>query len=91
VDELTPGIANFTCTYTYMLIWNFTSERQARRIREKYLRAVLRQEVEMLDNIGAGEIASRIQSDTLLVQIGIGEKIPIAAGYISTFITGSSG
>ncbi|CAK9780046.1 multidrug efflux pump [Cutaneotrichosporon oleaginosum] len=82
------GIGNFTCTYLYMLIYNWTSERQARRIREKYLHAVLRQEVDVLDNIGAGEIASRIQSDTLLVQIGIGEKIPIASGYISTFITG---
>lgn len=73
-----------------MVIWNWTSERQARRIREKYLKAILRQEVEYLDNIGAGEVASRIQSDTLLVQIGIGEKVPIAVGYISTFVTGES-
>jgi ATP-binding cassette subfamily B (MDR/TAP) protein 1 len=39
------GLGMFVCTYIYMLIWNYTSECQGRRIREKYLRAVMRQEV----------------------------------------------
>lgn len=42
---LAIGIGMFVTTYAYMLIWNFTSERQGKRIRERYLRAVLRQDV----------------------------------------------
>jgi len=39
------GIGMFLCTYAYMLIWNYTSEAQSKRMRERYLAAVLRQEV----------------------------------------------
>lgn len=39
-------------------------EKMAKRIREKYLKAVLRQDVAFFDNVGAGEIATRIQTDT---------------------------
>lgn len=39
------GLGLFVCTYAYMLIWNWTSEKQSKRMREVYLRSVLRQEV----------------------------------------------
>ena len=41
-----------------------TGEVNARRIRELYLKAVLRQNVAWFDNTGAGEVATRIQTDT---------------------------
>ncbi|KLT44927.1 multidrug resistance protein 1 [Cutaneotrichosporon oleaginosum] len=82
------GLGLFLCTYVYMLIWNWTCERQNKRIREKYLHAVLRQEIAYFDQLGAGEVATRIMSDCNLVQTGIGEKIPIASSFIATFITG---
>jgi ATP-binding cassette subfamily B (MDR/TAP) protein 1 len=82
------GLGLFLCTYVYMLIWNWTCERQNKRIREKYLHAVLRQEIAYFDELGAGEVATRIMSDCNLVQTGIGEKIPIASSFIATFITG---
>jgi len=36
----------------------------SRRIREGYLKAVLRQDMAYFDGLGAGEVATRIQSDT---------------------------
>lgn len=39
------GIGTFLCTWAYMFIWAYTSEIQAKRIREKYLHAVLRQDI----------------------------------------------
>lgn len=36
----------------------------AKRIREQYLRAILRQDIAYFDNVGAGEVATRIQTDT---------------------------
>ncbi|OAX43170.1 P-loop containing nucleoside triphosphate hydrolase protein [Rhizopogon vinicolor AM-OR11-026] len=82
------GIALFFCTYLYIYTWVYTSEINAKRIREKYLQAVLRQEISYFDNIGAGEVATRIQTDTHLVQLGISEKVAHAACYSSTFVVG---
>jgi ATP-binding cassette subfamily B (MDR/TAP) protein 1 len=47
-----------------MGIWVYTSEAAAKRIRELYLKSVLRQDVAFFDNVGAGEITTRIQTDT---------------------------
>jgi ATP-binding cassette, subfamily B (MDR/TAP), member 1 len=51
-------------TYTYMFIWVYTSEVSAKRLRERYLKAILRQDIAYFDNVGAGEVATRIQTDT---------------------------
>jgi ATP-binding cassette, subfamily B (MDR/TAP), member 1 len=59
-----PGVGTFVCTYIYMVIWVYTGELNAKRIREKYLQAVLRQDITYYDTVGAGEIATRIQTDT---------------------------
>ena len=47
-----------------MNIWVYTGEVNAKRIRERYLQAVLRQDIAFFDNVGAGEVATRIQTDT---------------------------
>ncbi|KAI0652215.1 multidrug resistance protein 1 [Trametes meyenii] len=82
------GVGMFVCTYVYMAIWVYTGEANARRIREKYLRAVLRQEIAYFDDVGAGEIATRIQADTHLVQQGISEKVALAVSCLSGFVAG---
>ena len=58
------GIATLVCTYIYMYVWVHTAEANAKRIRERYLRAVLRQDIQFFDKVGAGEVATRIQTDT---------------------------
>ena len=51
-------------TFTYMYIWVYTGEVNAKRLRERYLKAILRQDIAYFDNVGAGEVATRIQTDT---------------------------
>lgn len=51
-------------TWLFMAVWTYTGEVNAKRLRERYLQAVLRQEIAYFDKIGAGEVATRIQSDT---------------------------
>ena len=63
-DLVYIGIAIFACTFIYMYVWVYTAEVNSKRIREKYLQSVLRQEIAFFDNVGPGEIASRIQTDT---------------------------
>lgn len=58
------GCGMFACTYIYMFTWVYTGEVNAKRIRERYLQAVLRQDIQFFDNVGAGEVATRIQTDT---------------------------
>ncbi|CAG8514236.1 2992_t:CDS:2, partial [Diversispora eburnea] len=80
------GITTFFATYFYMAAWVYTGERIARQIRERYLRAILRQNIAYFDKIGAGEITTRITSDTHLVQDGISEKFAMAFQYFVQFI-----
>lgn len=58
------GIGMFICTYIYMYVWVYTGEVSAKRLRESYLRAVLRQDIAFFDDVGAGEVTTRIQTDT---------------------------
>ncbi|EIW81035.1 ste6-like protein [Coniophora puteana RWD-64-598 SS2] len=82
------GVGMFVCTYAYMYIWVYTGEVNAKRIRERYLQAVLRQDIAYFDNVGAGEVATRIQTDTHLVQQGTSEKVALVAQLFAAFITG---
>ncbi|KAF9533176.1 P-loop containing nucleoside triphosphate hydrolase protein [Crepidotus variabilis] len=83
------GLGLFICTFTYMYIWVYTGEVNAKRIREKYLQAVLRQEIAYFDNhVGAGEVATRIQTDTHLVQKGMSEKVALVVNFLAAFVCG---
>ncbi|KAI0714082.1 P-loop containing nucleoside triphosphate hydrolase protein [Cerioporus squamosus] len=82
------GVGMFVCTYTYMVVWVYTGEVNAKRLRERYLQAVLRQDIAYFDNVGAGEVATRIQTDTHLVQQGTSEKVAMVVNFLAAFVTG---
>ncbi|TCD63929.1 GTPase-activating protein [Steccherinum ochraceum] len=82
------GVGTFATTFVYMYFWVYTAEINAKRIRERYLQAVLRQDIAFFDDVGAGEVATRIQNDTHLVQQGISEKVPLAVSYVAAFVAG---
>ncbi|EIW81034.1 P-loop containing nucleoside triphosphate hydrolase protein [Coniophora puteana RWD-64-598 SS2] len=82
------GVGMFVCTYAYMFIWVYTGEVNAKRIRERYLQAVLRQDIAYFDDVGAGEVATRIQTDTHLVQQGMSEKVALVSQFIAAFAVG---
>ncbi|KAL0955118.1 hypothetical protein HGRIS_004034 [Hohenbuehelia grisea] len=82
------GIGICVCTYVYMYTWMYSAELNAKRVRERYLKAVLHQEISWYDETGAGEIATRIQNDTHLYQQGISEKVAHVVCYMSAFFTG---
>ncbi|KAJ3562118.1 hypothetical protein NP233_g9771 [Leucocoprinus birnbaumii] len=82
------GVGMFVCTYIYMFTWVYTGEINAKRVRERYLQAVLRQDIQYFDKVGAGEVATRIQTDTHLVQQGTSEKVALVVNFLSAFVTG---
>ena len=85
---LAIGIGMFLATWSYMFIWNYTGEVLSKRVRQNYLRAVLRQEIAYFDDLGAGEVATRIQTDCHLVQDGTSERVALVMQYLATFVTG---
>ncbi|GAA6027193.1 hypothetical protein JCM8097_002472 [Rhodosporidiobolus ruineniae] len=82
------GIGTFVATWVYMFTWIYSGETATRRIRERYLKAVLRQNVAFFDRMGPGEITTRIETDTHLIQEAISDKIAISAQFVAIFIAG---
>lgn len=58
------GVGMFAANMVFMSIWSYTSEIGAKRLRETYFASVLRQDIAYFDNVGAGEVATRIETDT---------------------------
>lgn len=72
------------------LCWARTAERQTARMRVKYLKSVLRQDVGFFDTQAADssttyEVVTTISSDSNAIQIAIGEKIPDCIAYMASF------
>lgn len=56
----------------------YTGERQAAKIRMRYLRAMLNQDITLFDTeTSTGEVINAITSDILVVQDAISEKVII--------------
>ncbi|CAN1272479.1 ABC transporter B family member 15 [Linum perenne] len=69
--------------------WTRTGERQASRMRARYLRAVLRQEVGYFDLhvTSTAEVIASVSNDSLVIQDVLSEKVPNLLMNISTFIS----
>ena len=81
------AIAEFVTIYICTVGFIYTGEHIAQKIREQYLKAILRQNIGYFDKLGAGEITTRITADTNLVQDGLSEKIALTLSAIATFVT----
>ncbi|KAG6520211.1 hypothetical protein ZIOFF_017249 [Zingiber officinale] len=79
---------SFVASFLEGYCWTRTGERQAARMREKYLRAVMRQDIEYFDlNAGSGtEVITGVSSDSLVVQDVLSEKVPNFVMNASTFV-----
>ncbi|EXB47712.1 ABC transporter B family member 22 [Morus notabilis] len=70
--------------------WTRTGERQAARMRIKYLKAILRQDLSYFDlyTSNTAEVITTISNDSLIIQDAISEKVPNFVSQVSTFIGG---
>ncbi|KAJ3207855.1 Multidrug resistance protein 1 [Clydaea vesicula] len=65
-----------------------TGENITKRIREEYLKAILRQDIGWFDKNETGELTSRLTADTALIQEGISDKVGLCIQSVCTFIAG---
>lgn len=80
VEELTLNLVFFFfCSFgvsVEVACWTVTGERQASRIRDIYLKSILRQDIEFFDReMRTGEVVGRMSGDSLLIHHAIGEKV----------------
>ncbi|CAL9248274.1 unnamed protein product [Arabidopsis halleri] len=74
--------------------WTRTGERQTSRMREKYLRAVLRQDVGYFDLhvTSTSDVITSVSSDSLVIQDFLSEKLPNflmnASAFVASYIVG---
>jgi ATP-binding cassette subfamily B (MDR/TAP) protein 1 len=64
----------------------YTGEHVTQKLREQYLAAVLRQNIALFDNLGAGEITTTISANMDLVLLGVCEKLAITITALTTFV-----
>lgn len=81
------AIASFACIYTHLVCWNLASQRLAQRIRDRYLKNLLRQDVAFFDKLQAGEVSSRLNGDIQAIESGTNEKVGVALTCVSFCIT----
>lgn len=67
--NLNLGVGSFILVFITIFGLSYTGERITQKLRESYLRAILRQNVAFFDQIGSGEVATRISSDMNLIQV----------------------
>lgn len=81
------AVGEFVTIYIATVGWIYVGEHMSRSIREQYLAAILRQNIGFFDKLGAGEITTRITSETTQVQDGISEKVGLTMTAVSTFLS----
>lgn len=80
------AIANFCLIWLHCGCWSLFGERVVRRLRYRYLSALLRQDLAYFETLPAGEIATRLDADLATVQAGTSEKVGIVIQSVSYFV-----
>ncbi|PAN17166.1 hypothetical protein PAHAL_3G110300 [Panicum hallii] len=83
------AVASAAASFVQVACWMITGERQAARIRNLYLRTILRQEIAFFDqHTNTGEVVGRMSGDTVLIQDAMGEKVGKFIQLLVTFVGG---
>ncbi|GJJ68166.1 ATP-binding cassette, subfamily B (MDR/TAP), member 1 [Entomortierella parvispora] len=83
------GAVMFFVAYGQMCLFTLSAESQTKRIREKYLHAILRQDISWHD-IGkkSESLNSRLSADTQLIFDGLADKVGLCLSSLATFVAG---
>ncbi|KAM0279899.1 hypothetical protein ACHAQH_004340 [Verticillium albo-atrum] len=97
-DDFTDELAKLVLYFVYLAIGEFvvsyistvgfiyTGEHISAQIRIHYLESCMRQNIGFFDNLGSGEVTTRITADTNLIQDGMSEKVSLTIAALATFI-----
>ncbi|XP_078702917.1 ATP-dependent translocase ABCB1-like isoform X1 [Branchiostoma floridae x Branchiostoma belcheri] len=78
----------FVCAYGQVAFWTLSATRQVNRIRTKFFRAIMRQDVGWHDTHATGEFSTRLADDVNKINEGISDKCGIFLQWFTAFIAG---
>ncbi|KAI8112886.1 hypothetical protein M9434_004206 [Picochlorum sp. BPE23] len=83
------GVGGMVAAFLQVYFLGYSSVRQANRLREKYLRKVLGQDIAYFDTSGtSGVLLQGLTDDCQKVQKAVGEKLSMFLFFMSTAISG---
>ncbi|ETN40911.1 uncharacterized protein HMPREF1541_05191 [Cyphellophora europaea CBS 101466] len=86
------AIGEFVLIYVSTVLFIYIGEHITSKVRQEYLKAILRQNIGFFDKLGAGEVTTRITADTNLIQEAISEKVGLTltgvAAFFAAFVIG---
>ncbi|KAM0827530.1 hypothetical protein ACQ4PT_068146 [Festuca glaucescens] len=89
LDFIYLAFGSALASFVQVTCWMITGERQAARIRNLYLKTILRQEIAFFDQYtSTGEVVGRMSGDTVLIQDAMGEKVGKFIQLVVTFFGG---
>ncbi|CAG9561789.1 unnamed protein product [Danaus chrysippus] len=74
-------------SYIATVLMNISAYNQVYKIRQEYLKAALNQDFEYFDTHQTGDFASKVTSDVIKLEDGIGEKLATFVYYQVTFLS----
>ena len=77
MEDINDFINTFLFNFSEGFCWSRTGERQATRMRARYLKAVLRQDVGYFDLhvTSTAEVITSVSNDSLVIQDVLSEKV----------------
>ncbi|KAH9508579.1 ATP-dependent translocase ABCB1 [Bulinus truncatus] len=75
-------------SYLQGSLWMTAAERQAHRIRQHFLKNILRQDIGWFDTHEAAELNTRLADDITKIQDGIGDKMGSFVQWFASFVAG---
>ena len=82
------GVCAMISAYSSQVCWSIAADRQAHRVRRKYLTSILDQDVKFFDDNRAGDLTTRLSVDTVVFQEGVGDKFGLSLTFLTQFVTG---
>ncbi|KAL4576617.1 hypothetical protein LXL04_012713 [Taraxacum kok-saghyz] len=86
---LIVGAAIWASSWAEISCWMWTGERQSTKMRIKYLEAALSQDIQFFDTeVRTSDVVVAINTDAVMVQDAISEKLGNFIHYMATFVSG---
>nr|GME06595.1 ABC transporter B family member 1 [Ipomoea batatas] len=86
---LVVGAAIWASSWAEISCWMWTGERQSAKMRIKYLEAALNQDIQFFDTeVRTSDVVFTINTDAVMVQDAISEKLGNFLHYMATFVSG---
>ncbi|KAG8443041.1 hypothetical protein GDO86_011745 [Hymenochirus boettgeri] len=84
------GLGSAVFLLSLFQIWTFlvSATRQIRRIRQKFFKAVLHQDMAWFDSNQVGTLNTRLTDDINTIHEGLGDKLCIFVQFLSSFVSG---